>query len=34
MGYGDDYWGVERDYYRDPLPHSLLSTRESVGLRS
>ena len=28
MGYGDDYWGLYRDYYRDPFPHSLLSTRE------
>ena len=24
-----DYsWGLYRDYYRDPFPHSLLSTRE------
>ena len=30
MGYGDDYWGLyNRDYYRDPFPHSLLSTRQS-----
>ena len=28
MGYGDYYWG--RDYYRDPFPHSLLSTREKT----
>ena len=27
MGYGD-YWGVYRDYYADPFPHSLLSTSE------
>ena len=25
MGYGDYYWVLYRDYYRDPLPHSLLS---------
>ena len=23
MGYGGDYWGLYRDYYRDPFPHSL-----------
>ena len=28
MGYGDYYWGLCRDYYRDPFPYSLLSTRE------
>ena len=28
MNYGDYYWGLYRDYYRDPFPHSLLSTRE------
>ena len=28
MGYGDYYWGFSRDYYRDPFPHSLLSTRQ------
>ena len=28
MDYGDNYWGLYRDYYRDPFPHSLLSTRE------
>ena len=27
-GYGDHYWGVYRDYYKDPFPHSLLSTRQ------
>ena len=21
-------WGLYRDYYKDPFPHSLLSTRE------
>ena len=29
MGYGDYYWGLYRDYYRDPFPHSLLSAREN-----
>ena len=24
MDYGDYYWGLYRDYYRDPFPHSLL----------
>ena len=28
MDYGDDYWGLYRDYCRDPFPHSLLRTRE------
>ena len=28
MDIGDDYWGVYRGYYRDPFPHSLLSTRQ------
>ena len=27
MGYGDDYWGLYKDYYRDPFPHSLLDSR-------
>ena len=27
--YGDDCWGKNRDYYRDPFPHSLLSNRQS-----
>ena len=27
MDYVDDYWGLYRDYYKDPFPHSLLSTR-------
>ena len=27
-GNGDYYWGLYRDYYKDPFPHSLLSTRE------
>ena len=29
MDYGDHYRGFSRDYYRDPFPHSLLSTRQS-----
>ena len=28
MGYRDHYEGLYRDCYRDPFPHSLLSTRE------
>ena len=24
MGYGDYYWGLYGDYYRDPFSHSLL----------
>ena len=28
MVYGDYYWGFYGDYYRDPFPHSLLSTRQ------
>ena len=28
MDYGDDSWGIYRDYYRDPFPHSIPSTRE------
>ena len=32
MEYGDYYWGSYRDYYRDPFPHSLLSTRQSHQL--
>ena len=28
MDYGDYYWGLYRDYCRDPFPHSLLSTRQ------
>ena len=40
MDYGGYSWGLYRDYYRDPFPHSLLSTREfctagasAVGIR-
>ena len=28
MDYGGYYWGVYRGYYKDPFPHSLLSTRQ------
>ena len=28
MDHGDYHWGLYRDYYRDPFPHSLLITRE------
>ena len=28
MDYADYYWRLYRNYYRDPFPHSLLSTRE------
>ena len=28
MDYRDYYMGLYKDYYRDPFPHSLLSTRE------
>ena len=30
MDYGDYSWGLYRDYYRDPFPHSLLSTRQQI----
>ena len=33
MDYGDDYWGLYKDYYWDPFPHSLLRTRQFRGLR-
>ena len=29
MNIGDYYWGLYSDYYRDPFPHSLLSTRQT-----
>ena len=32
MGYGDHYWGLYRDYYRDPFPGSLLSPRQSFPM--
>ena len=28
MDHGDSYWGLYRDYYRDPFSHSVLSTGE------
>ena len=31
MGYGDYCWGLYRDYYGDPFPHSSLSTRENFS---
>ena len=38
MDYGDYIWGLYSDNYRDPFPHSLLSTRHSTcrsgGVRS
>ena len=37
MDHGDYYWGLYRAYYKDPFPHSLLSTRQmacvTVGFR-
>ena len=33
MDYGDYYWGLYRDCYRDPFPHSLLRTRQFRVLR-
>ena len=29
MDYGDDYWGLYRDHYQDPFPHSLRRTRQT-----
>ena len=31
MDYGDYYWKIYRDYYRDPFPHSLLSLSGRAG---
>ena len=28
MDYGDYYWGLYRDYYRDSFPHSLVRTKQ------
>ena len=28
--FGDYYWGLYRDCYRDPFPRSLLSTRQTM----
>ena len=33
MDIGHYYWGLYRDYYRDPFPHSLPSTRQTKELR-
>ena len=30
MDYGDYYWGLYRDYYRDPFPLSLRSARQMI----
>ena len=30
MDHADYYWGLYRGYYRDPFPHSLLSTRQNI----
>ena len=30
MDSGDYYWGLYRDYYWDPFPRSLLSTRQKA----
>ena len=32
-GLWDYYWGLYRDYYTDPFPHSLLSTRQFLTIR-
>ena len=32
MDYGDYNWGLYKDYYMDPFPHSLLSTRQPFNL--
>ena len=31
MDYGDYYWRVYRDYYRDPLPHMETIVGEYTG---
>ena len=31
MDYEDYYWGLYRDYNRDPFPHSLVSTKEYLS---
>ena len=33
MGYGDYYWGLCRDYKRDPFPHSLRTRQNCLALR-
>ena len=30
MDHGDYYWGLYRDYDRDPFPHSLLRTGQNM----
>ena len=32
MDYGDYYWGLYKDYHRDPFPHSLLRTWKKIQL--
>ena len=34
MGYGDDYWGLYRGYYRDPFPtkHQTVTETETGTL--
>ena len=34
MDYRDYYSGLHRNHYRDPFPHSLLSTREFSHIKS
>ena len=34
MDYEDYYWGLYGDYYRDPFPQSLLSTRQKRSHRA
>ena len=34
MGEWDYYWGLYRDYYRDPFPHSLVRTRQKGVIQS
>ena len=34
MEYRDHYLGLYRHYYRDPFPHSLLSTRECLHMHN
>ena len=31
MGHWDYYWALYRDHYKDPFPHSLLSTKQKFG---
>ena len=34
MGDGDYYWGLYRDYFRDPFPHFQLGARECPGVQT